>query len=214
MALNTLPQVSESTQWDLLADQLAEPGYFVIDNFLSSAEVLAIRQYALQLKANGDMQKAGIGNQHLHQVNRHIRGDFINWLGPDNELPQIQDCIRKLTELRSALNQTCFLGLKDMELHLAVYPSGTFYKRHSDRFRQQAHRVISAVCYLNPDWQQEDGGQLAMYLENDTAIQIEPLAGRLVLFRSELEHEVLPTTKERVSLTGWMLDQLAGLTFL
>jgi SM-20-related protein len=42
-----------------------------------------------------------------------------------------------------------------------------------------------------------------------------PIAGRLVCFRSDvIEHEVLPSKKERLSVTGWMLDQEAGLKYL
>jgi len=36
----------------------------------------------------------------------------------------------------------------------------------------------------------------------------------MVCFRSDLlEHEVLPTKKERKSLTGWMRDQLLNVPF-
>jgi SM-20-related protein len=36
-----------------------------------------------------------------------------------------------------------------------------------------------------------------------------PVAGRLVCFRSDLlEHEVLPATRERLSLTGWLIDKI------
>ena len=64
------------------------------------------------------------------------------------------------------------------------------------------------ICYLNPDWKPEEGGQLRMYLE-EAQLDTLPLAGRLVCFRSDqIEHEVLPATRERLSLTGWMLDQL------
>jgi SM-20-related protein len=36
-----------------------------------------------------------------------------------------------------------------------------------------------------------------------------------VCFRSDqIEHEVLPATRERLSLTGWMLDQLSNLRHL
>jgi SM-20-related protein len=42
-----------------------------------------------------------------------------------------------------------------------------------------------------------------------------PLAGRLVCFRSDqIEHEVIAATRERRSLTGWMLDQVAELRHL
>jgi SM-20-related protein len=47
-----------------------------------------------------------------------------------------------------------------------------------------------------------------MYLP-DGALDILPQAGKLVCFRSDqIEHEVLPATRPRMSITGWMLDQL------
>jgi SM-20-related protein len=64
------------------------------------------------------------------------------------------------------------------------------------------------ICYLNNDWTDEQGGQLRMYLL-DRALDILPQAGKLVCFRSDqIEHEVLPATRPRMSITGWMLDQL------
>jgi SM-20-related protein len=53
-----------------------------------------------------------------------------------------------------------------------------------------------------------------MYLDNET-LDVLPQAGRLVCFRSEqIEHEVLPATRPRFSITGWILDQLVGLKHL
>jgi SM-20-related protein len=50
-----------------------------------------------------------------------------------------------------------------------------------------------------------------MYLSDRTK-DFLPMAGRLVIFRSdEIEHEVLPATRERLSITGWILDQLVDL---
>jgi SM-20-related protein len=49
----------------------------------------------------------------------------------------------------------------------------------------------------------------------DGPVDILPLAGRLVCFRSDqIEHEVLPATRERLSLTGWLLDQHSDLRHL
>ncbi|MDQ2656958.1 MAG: 2OG-Fe(II) oxygenase, partial [Bacteroidota bacterium] len=43
-------------------------------------------------------------------------------------------------------------------------------------------------------------------------LDILPVLGRMVCFRSDqLEHEVLPATRPRLSLTGWLLDQYADL---
>lgn len=62
------------------------------------------------------------------------------------------------------------------------------------------------ICYLNENWREDEGGQLRVYFPAGTK-DFFPTAGRLVCFRSDLlEHEVLPATRERLSLTGWLLD--------
>ena len=112
------------------------------------------------------------------------------------------------------MNKTLYLSLKDFEVHMTVYPAGSFYKRHLDQFKKDDHRKLSVICYLNSDWKEEHGGQLRMYFENKTQ-DFLPLAGRLVCFRSDqIEHEVLPSTRERLSITGWILDQLSDLRHL
>jgi SM-20-related protein len=70
------------------------------------------------------------------------------------------------------------------------------------------------ICYLNENWKAEEGGQLRIY-EETNQIDVLPEAGRLVCFRSDkLEHEVLPASRARLSLTGWILDQYADLKHL
>jgi SM-20-related protein len=50
----------------------------------------------------------------------------------------------------------------------------------------------------------EHGGQLRMYLDKDAQYDVVPTGGCLVVFLSgEVPHEVLPATRERLSLTGW-----------
>lgn len=99
-----------------------------------------------------------------------------------------------------------FLSLKDFEIHMTVYPVGAFYKRHLDQFKKEGHRKISVICYLNEEWKEEHGGQLRMYVP-EGSLDVLPVSGRLVCFRSDLlEHEVLSATRQRMSLTGWMLD--------
>ncbi|MNJ01133.1 hypothetical protein D3C73_1606640 [compost metagenome] len=64
--------------------------------------------------------------------------------------------------------------------------------------------MVSAVVYLNDGWLPEHGGQLRMYLDNDRVYDVEPVGGCLVVFLSgEVPHEVLPATRDRLSLTGW-----------
>lgn len=198
---------------DKAIDHLAYSGYFVWNNFLSQDTVSQLVALAKENREGGNFKKAGIGKQTLFQVDNSVRGDFIQWLDRKSESPVIHYFLDEIGQLKDYINQTCYLGLKDFETHFAIYPENTFYKRHVDRFQQNAHRVLSFVLYLNINWQKGDGGELALYLNNKTEI-VQPLAGRLLLFRSELEHEVLLAHKPRYSITGWMLDKHMSLTFL
>ena len=97
--------------------------------------------------------------------------------------------------------------LTEIESHFTIYPQGAFYRKHLDRFRGSEQRQVSSILYLNQGWSPEHGGQLRLYLDeaNDaTYLDIEPAGGTLVLFLSgRFWHEVLPATRQRMSLTGW-----------
>ncbi len=200
--------------FDAVADGLADHGYAVADQFLSQHEVEAILQTGAFQSGSGAFKKAGIGNSKSLQIQEAIRGDYIQWLDKKNSPSSVLAYLDRLDELIKFLNQTLFLSLKDFEVHLTVYPAGSFYKRHLDQFKQDDHRKLSVICYLNKDWQDEQGGQLRMYLP-DRSLDVLPVAGRLVIFRSDqIEHEVLQATRPRLSITGWMLDQLVSLKHL
>ena len=65
--------------------------------------------------------------------------------------------------------------------------------------------MVSVVYYLNADWQPQDGGALRLYLDDGSHRDVLPHAGRMVLFLSDrFEHEVLPATRERMSIACWM----------
>jgi SM-20-related protein len=200
--------------FDRVADGLADHGYAVIDQFLSQLEVdeiLLIEEF--QSEGTG-FKKAGIGNSKSLQIQEAVRGDFIQWLDKKNAPISVQTYLNRLDELVTFLNQALFLSLKDVEVHMTVYPAGSFYKRHLDQFKQDDHRKLSVICYLNNDWKEEHGGQLRMYLP-ERSLDVLPTAGRLVIFRSDqIEHEVLPATRSRLSITGWVLDQLTDMRHL
>lgn len=196
--------------FDAIADGLAEHGYAVADQFLSQQEVDEILR-AGGFQSNADFKKAGIGNKQSLQIQEAIRGDYIKWLDKNESPEAVRVYLNRLQELVQFLNQALFLSLKDFEVHMTVYPEGSYYKRHLDQFKKDDHRKLSVILYLNKAWSDEHGGQLRIYLP-DQEKDFLPLAGRLVIFRSdEIEHEVLPATRERLSITGWVLDRLADL---
>ena len=154
------------------------------------------------------MKKAGIGKSADKQINEAIRGDYIHWIDPLAAPTPLILYVERMKALMSYLNRSLFLSLQDIEAHMTIYPAGSYYKRHLDQFKADDHRKLSAICYLNNDWKEDEGGQLRMYLSSGPK-DVFPVAGRLVCFRSELiEHEVLPATRARLSLTGWFVDVL------
>jgi SM-20-related protein len=200
--------------FDTIADELAERSYAIADQFLSQTEASAIAALEVFQKGVEHFRRAGIGQQRQHQINEAIRGDYIQWVNKSSASPGLATYLNRVESLMQHLNQTLFLSLKDYEIHMTVYPVGSYYKRHLDQFKKDDHRKLSIICYLNEGWKEEHGGQLRIYLP-DGSLDVLPTAGRLVCFRSDLlEHEVLPATRERLSLTGWILDQIADLRHL
>jgi SM-20-related protein len=203
-----------SATFDQIADGLAESGFAIAENFLTPGEIDSILQ--LDEFRNGLLQfkKAGIGKHSERQINEAIRGDFIQWIDKEKAPDSVNVYLNKLQGLIASLNRNLFLSLKDYEVHMTRYPAGSHYKRHLDQFKADDHRKLSVILYLNKDWKQEQGGQLRMYLPAG-AKDILPQAGSFVCFRSDtVEHEVLPASRDRLSLTGWVLDQLAELRHL
>ena len=213
------PERNFESQFDELADELSEKGYGTISHFLSNQEYAEIKEVAGNHKQDGNFKKAGIGTSQDFQIDKQIRGDYIRWIEPAKAAEATQVYVKRMRDLMQYINRTCFLSLKDVEMHYTIYPVGTIYKRHLDQFRHDDHRRLSVICYLNDDWLPEHGGQLRMYLpkpnQPEEVVDILPTGGKLACFRSDLiEHEVLPATRERYSLTGWMLDQYHELAFL
>lgn len=191
-----------------IIDGILTNGYGIQDNFLSLEEVTALATRLYARRGAGQFRAAGIGNQQV-MVENKIRGDEILWLDAATATPDETAFLQRIGEFVQYVNQTCYLGLRDYEFHYALYPTGTFYKRHLDQFRSDSRRKLSVICYLNTDWQETDGGQLALYLPNtdgtEQTITVSPTGGRLICFESgRLEHEVLPATRERLSVTGWL----------
>jgi SM-20-related protein len=64
------------------------------------------------------------------------------------------------------------------------------------------------LLYLNKDWAQGDGGELAIYDSKDTNATVRiipPLGGRVVVFWSDkrVPHAVLESHKDRFTVTLW-----------
>lgn len=194
-------------KFESIADGLAEKSYAIVDSFLSAEEINAILALPDFIDHEQLFKKAGIGKHADRQINEAVRGDYIFWLDYNTAPAPALVYLNRLQTLVQFLNKSLYLSLKDYEVHMTVYPIGTYYKRHLDQFKKDDKRKLSVICYLNVDWEKHHGGQLRIYTDG-TTVDVLPLAGRFVCFRSDvLEHEVLPASRERLSLTGWILDK-------
>ena len=192
------------TASDAVVAALAGPGWGVFPGFLPETAVAGLREESSKLRASGRFHRAGVGRG-VASLRDDIRGDEVCWIEPGAVGAATDALLERMDDLRRTLNRELFLGLFDAELHYALYPPGTGYQRHLDRFRDDDKRTLTVILYLNEDWRAEDGGQLRFWPNEHTApLEIVPQGGTLVAFLSERHwHEVLPARRERRSLTGW-----------
>jgi len=189
-----------------IVNEVYEQRYSVLDNFISEPEISQLVQKINLLSENKQLKQAGIGKNAEHLTSTDIRSDFIYWLDEnDNDLQSL--FFDFINELMLALNRRFYLGLNNYEFHLAFYPPGSFYKKHRDAFKRDDARKITVILYLNQNWRKENGGELVLYKEDGTSRTIEPIGGRLLVFESELEHEVLLSNANRYSITGWIKNK-------
>lgn len=187
-----------------IVDDLAEQGWSHQDVFVPQGLTLELAAECRQRYAQGELAPAAVGRGSAQEIREGIRGDHIQWIEP-SESAACDAWLGIMDSLREALNRGLFLGLEDFECHFALYPPGSVYVRHLDRFRDDDRRMVSAVLYLNDaDWTAGDGGQLRMYLAGEREHDVQPIGGSLVVFLSgEVPHEVMPAQRNRLSLTGW-----------
>lgn len=184
-----------------------QKGFAIISNFFSRQEVIDVQSHLIALQEALQLKRAGIGKGSDLKVVNEQRGDYIFWLDTAENHQALKPYFRKMERIRLELNRSFYFGLSDIEAHLALYPKGAFYKKHSDRHQHGSKRVVSAVLYLNTTWESCDGGELVLDLENGTSEKVIPEAGKLIIFLSHLMHEVNVTQRDRMSITGWFLQR-------
>lgn len=187
-----------------VVEQVAAESCAIVPSFASAELVAALAAEALRRNAAGDFRAARIGRGADRVERRDIRGDALLWLDERALAPPEQALFDALEQLRIELNRASFLGLFSFEGHYALYPPGTFYRRHRDGFRDDDARVLSCVLYLNDAWSAADGGALRIHLPGGGARDVLPVGGTLVAFLADrYEHEVLAANRERWSIAGW-----------
>jgi SM-20-related protein len=152
-----------------------------------------------------NLRPAMIGKGLKKRKAQIIRNDLITWLERSDD--SFNALWSLLDQFKIIMRQDLFIPIKRYESQIALYPPGHFYLKHVDRHQLSPSRVFTFVLYLN-EWSEGDGGELNLYLDKNDKITIKPILNEIIIFASELEHEVLVANKNRKSITAWFRNDI------
>ena len=198
-------------QWSKWFYTLAKNDFVLIDDFFPVTLLSVV--WDLFQKQETLFRPAKVGQASAEQRVTEIRSDMTYWLDRQHDV-EINEFFLLVEDIMERLKFELFLSLQGFEFHFALYPPGGFYKPHLDQFDARSNRMISVIIYLNENWQPGDGGELRIHKDSGF-IDVQPLLNRAIIFRSDcVLHEVLPASKPRRSLTGWLLKRPSGVGVL
>ena len=180
---------------DKQLDKFVDDGWMIIDGVFESKALLALQSESGFIDYRDAELTAGI------RVS-DIRGDRIRWI-TENFFAGFY-YLQSINALGALFNRSLFAGIRHSEAHYACYPVGFGYQWHSDNPAGRDERVISAVFYLNDDWSDSDGGALEIVDKHGIHHNVMPVANRLVIFDSDLQHQVQIAHRQRYSIATWM----------
>lgn len=180
---------------DEILDIFVHDGFIVIDDVYSQTALLALQAESGFIDYRDAKLAEGVRKT-------DIRGDRIRWITKDFFAGYYY--LQSINELAHLFNRTLFAGIRHSEAHYACYPPGFGYKWHSDNPVGRDERVVSAVFYLNDEWEDTDGGQLSIIDSHNQPHQLLPKANRLVIFDSNLQHQVEIAHRQRYSIATWL----------
>lgn len=214
-----------STDWitdvaDLVVQDLNQFGICVVDDFLGSQQAEKIFDNVSNLYNKGVFRDGEVVSQSIPAQDREkIRGDKITWVSGSEstclnigQLVAVLDAIISTASKHANADKIADYNIKTRtRAMVACYPgSDAHYVKHVDNPNNDG-RCITAIYYLNKDWQKENGGVLRVYPEDSLhqVAEIEPLFDRMLFFWSDRRnpHEVLPAKMTRYAATVWYLNQ-------
>ena len=195
LALSDFDVAWQNKLTDEQLDKFVDDGWMIIDEVFENKALLALQSESGFIEYRDAELTAGI------RVS-DIRGDRIRWI-TENFFAGFY-YLQSINALAALFNQSLFAGIRHSEAHYACYPVGFGYQWHSDNPAGRDERVISAVFYLNDDWSDSDGGALEIVDKHGIHHNVMPVANRLVIFDSDLQHQVQIAHRQRYSIATWM----------
>ena len=192
------------------ASHLRRYGFTVIDSALGDCYCAQLRDETLTLKQHDLMEPN----------HTHLRTPTHTKLLPKHGISEVDSHIPGLAAIAPALDALTTdlsllqsiggllptLGLRSQSVKVQ-YNAGELacFPLHFDSDYRVDSRHLTAILYLNPDWQPDWGGELELLPLPWERVSIEPRWDRLVVFAtSGVAHRVRPTKHERLCVTTWM----------
>nr|XP_018904664.1 PREDICTED: egl nine homolog 1 [Bemisia tabaci] len=194
-------------------------GVCVVDNFLGATRGMAVLEEVIGMYQTGIFKDGQLVSNKARNDLRTIRGDQITWIdGTEESCHNIGMLISRVDSIIIRANQLPNNGKMGnytingrTKAMVACYPGhGSHYVKHVDNPNRDG-RCITAIYYLNRDWDiQHNGGLLRIFPEgwSHQVADIEPLFDRILFFWSDRRnpHEVQPAFKTRYAITLWYFD--------
>ncbi|XP_046401472.1 egl nine homolog 1 [Ischnura elegans] len=195
-----------------------EYGVCVVDNFMGPQTGREVLKEVTGMYSKGVFTDGQLVSSKAKSA-KTIRGDQITWIdGKEKSCKNIGHLISKVDTIIITANRLKNNGkLGDYNINgrtkamVACYPGhGTHYVKHVDNPNRDG-RCITAIYYLNEDWDvKQNGGLLRIFPEgwSDQVADIEPVFDRILFFWSDRRnpHEVQPAYKTRYAITLWYFD--------
>ena len=180
---------------DKQLDTFVTDGWLTIDNVFNKTALLALQAESGFIDYRDAALTTGIRIS-------DIRGDRIRWITENFFAGYYY--LQSINALAALFNRSLFAGIRHSEAHYACYPAGFGCQWHSDNPAGRDERVISAVFYLNDEWTASDGGALEIIDKHGSHHSVMPVANRLIIFDSDLQHQVQIAHRQRYSIATWM----------
>lgn len=169
--------------------------FIIFDNLFTQQDLIALQTESGFIKYQEANLTAG-------KRFEEIRGDQIHWITKQDNAGY--KYLTSINQLGQFCNKIFYTGIHYCEAHYACYPKGLGYKWHRDNPKDRNERILSAVFYLNEEWVDTDGGALEIVNIYGEHHLILPKANRLVLFDSNLLHQVHISHRKRFSIATWL----------
>ncbi|XP_053613544.1 egl nine homolog 1 [Plodia interpunctella] len=197
---------------------MTQYGVCLLKNFLGRERGLMVLEEVKQMHRSGIFEAGKVVSNPSSTEAQTVRSDQTTWIeGTEPHCPNIKYLITQVDNIVLRANKMPRNGrMGDYVINgrtkamVACYPgSGSHYVKHVDNPNKDG-RCITAIYYLNLDWDvQRNGGLLRVFPEGtNTVADIEPIFDRMLFFWSDRRnpHEVQPAYKTRYAITLWYFD--------